>query len=408
MNAVRSDDLRSSNRRRVLSALRRQRIASRTDISAVTGLSPATVSAITADFLEEGIVLQAPVEGTTISGRGRPQVALALNPTCAVVGAVHFQLNRISVVIADYSGNPTAEYSIDIATLEMDANDMKRALCECIDQALQQSAYTREHLSRLTMGVQGVIDADGKAILWSPITNQRDIPVRRWMEDEFSVPTRVSNDCDLIARALHWRDPKKLGETFGAVLLDHGVGMGLFIQNSIINGTHSSGIEFGHMSYIPNGALCRCGSRGCIEAYAGDYAISRRATNNFEEADLSKMIQTSDLEKISAAAHQGDPDAIAAIEAAGAAIGTGLASLFALVDSFPVVLVGGGTIFFEQMEKSLRDSLKNSSTFNDKRPIQFDCYQDVVELVLEGGLINVLQRQDHHIANTRLVAGIVS
>ena len=408
MNAVRSDDLRSQNRSRVLEVLRQQRIVSRTDISAATRLSPATVSTITANLLEEGVVRQTEPEGATIAARGRPQVSLTLNPDFAIVGAVYFKFNRVAVIITDYAGNSIAEHALDIATQNLSADDMKQTLSDCIDLALQPSSYTRQNLCRLTVGAQGVIDARGTAIIWSPMTSQREIPVQRWLESEFGVPTRVSNDCDLIATALHQRDPDKLGENFGTVLLDHGVGMGLYIQNSIINGTHSSGIEFGHMTYMPNGDLCRCGSRGCIEAYAGDYAISRRANPQSGETNLAEIIFASDLEKISTAAKQGDVDAIAAIESAGAAIGTGLASLFALVDSFPVVLVGSGTIFFEQMEKSIRQSIDNSPTFNNEQPIEFDCFQEVGQLVLEGGMLTALQHHDQQIANNRLTTGVVS
>ena len=401
VNAVKSDDLRSQNRSRVLEVVRRQGVTSRTDIGSTTGLSPATISAITADFLEEGVLLPARADGAAAGGRGRPQVALELNPAVAVVGGVHFHFNGVSVVIADYAGDCGEEFFTAMPTHELDAQELRSALCDCIEAALQQSSLDASKLCRLAVGVQGVIDADGTCVLWSPITAHRDLPVSDWMESHFGVPTRISNDCDLIARALHWRDSATLGNNFAAVLLDHGVGMGLFLQNAIVNGTHSSGIEFGHMTYQPDGALCRCGNRGCIEAYAGDYAISRRAGAQSEQMPPSDAIDNADLERVLVAAENGNADAIAAIDVAGAAIGTGLASLFALVDCFPVVLIGGGTIFFERMQTSLRRSLENSPTFNEKRPIEISCYPQVSELVLQGGTISALKLHDQHIANNR-------
>ena len=402
---TRSDDVRNRNRGRVLAAVRRGGIASRTDISQITGLSAATVSAITSDFLQEGVLLPPAQPETPATGRGRPKVALVVNPDAAMVCSVYFQLNLISAAMIDYSGAIVCERSVEISTQEITADEIKSVIISCIEAALKSSGRKPSKLRRIALGFQGVADVDGTKVLWTPICEQRDIPIKAWLEEHFGVPAHVANDCDMIAQALNWREPDKYGENFAAVLLAHGVGMGLFLRNRIINGTRSSGVEFGHMTYVPDGALCRCGNSGCIEAYAGDYAISRRARGEDETTPPSGLLDTPDLDAIGAAARGGDKSALAAIETAGAAIGTGLASMYALVDAFPVVFVGRGAAIFDLMEPGIRKALETAPGESDYRQIELDYHPDERPLVREGCAITALLVQDDEMSKQRMQSG---
>src|SRR5690606_36475725 len=97
----------------------------------------------------------------------------------------------------------------------------------------------------------------------------------------------VENDCSMIAAALRVRSPERYADNLIAVMLSHGIGMGLVLRGDLFSGTHSSGGEFGHMIHMPDGARCRCGRRGCVEAYAGNYAIYRHARG---EGELSEPV----------------------------------------------------------------------------------------------------------------------
>lgn len=396
------DDVRNHNRGRVLAAVRRSGVASRTEISQTTGLSAATVSAITSDFLQEGVLLPPAEASVTATGRGRPKVSLVVNPDAAMVCAVYVQLNFISAAMIDYSGATICDHTNRLATRTITAAEIKSEMIACVEAALKQSGRDSSKLRRIEVAFQGVTDVDGTRVLWTPICEERDIPIAAWLEDHFAVPTQVANDCDMIAQALNWREPDKYGENFAAVLLAHGVGMGLFLRNEIVNGTSSSGVEFGHMTYVPNGALCRCGNFGCIEAYAGDYAISRSANGQVETAPPSGPLDPPDLNAIAEAARAGSSKALAAINAAGAAIGTGIASLYAIVDAFPVVIVGRGAAIFDLMEQNVRAALDTAPGENRFKSVEIDCYPDEKPLVREGCAITALLVQDGEMSNRRI------
>lgn len=406
---IRSNEMRRGNRGLILSAVRRGGLLSRTDIGARTGLSAATVSAITSDLIADGFLVQAPdVNPATSlnpasSGRGRPKVALSVNPDAALIGVVIFQLNFVSATVLDYSGATIIECSQELTSSELEPSEISDILVGCLQEALEKAGANLSKLMRIAVGVQGVTDVAGRAMLWSPITAHRNLQIADWFTSAFKVPTSVSNDCDLMARALNWRDLDRYGASFAGIMLSYGVGMGLFLHGSIVNGLNTSGTEFGHMVFRPDGALCRCGRRGCIEAYAGDYAISRAAEGLPEDTPPTEPSEYIDFDAIVVAARKGDAAALKAIDTAGRAIGTGLVSLFALVDTFPIALIGRGTSAFDLMEKPIRETLASTVAGGDMTQIDIDCFADERPLVREGCAVTALLVLDEEIADAAVI-----
>ncbi|MGH6860178.1 MAG: ROK family protein, partial [Phyllobacterium sp.] len=265
---ARPDDVRRQNRRLVLAAVRRHGLLSRTDIVARTGLSPSTVSAITTALISEGIIREIRDGDPASNRRGRPQIALALNPEVATVATVELALNLVHIVLFDYKGEVIAERFQRMPTLEAATGDLVRAICSMLDGLLDGKPPETGPLLHISMGVQGVTDASSETMLWSPITPDSNIAFGPVLAERYGVAVAVANDCNMIAEALRWIDPEHYAGDFAAILLSHGIGMGLYLKGKPFLGAYSSAAEFGHMLHVPGGALCRCGRQGCVEAYA--------------------------------------------------------------------------------------------------------------------------------------------
>ncbi|MEH6724541.1 MAG: sugar kinase, partial [Hyphomicrobiales bacterium] len=203
----------------MLSAVRMGGVVSRTDIGRKTGLSAATVSAITSDLIADGFLMQPSdvSQMTTSSGRGRPKVALSVNPMAALIGVVIFQFNRVSAAVVDYSGTTISESSRELTSADLSRDGIRDALVGCLQEALNSSGQKKSLLMRIAVSVQGVTDVRGRYLLWSPITNHRDLPMAGWMRQAFGVAASVSNDCDLMARALNRREPGRYGTSFASI-----------------------------------------------------------------------------------------------------------------------------------------------------------------------------------------------
>ncbi|MBZ9678821.1 ROK family protein [Mesorhizobium sp. ES1-1] len=393
---IRHDDLRRRNRAMVISAVRRAAHPSRTEIAATTGLSHSTISAISSDLIEEGVLAESKPSEPGSFKRGRPQVGLSLNPEAATVMTVVLSLNFLSVAVIDYTGQVIAEEQRRLDTLTMNREALVGACIAIVRRRLEDADLDVRGIARIALAIQGVTDTHARAMLWSPITPHTDIPFADVLEEEFGIPAIVENDCNMMAVALRWRDPQRYRDDFIAVLLSHGIGMGLVLKGELFSGTHSSGGEFGHMIHRPDGALCRCGRRGCIEAYAGNYAIWRNASEMGEEAEPVD-VGDAEMRVLAATAREKDGPEREAYRKAGEALGFGLGSLFALVDPAPVAMVGVSAAAFDLIEPALREAIAQTAGGQHSKSISFDTEPNELPLIREGCAMRALTFVDEQI-----------
>ncbi len=391
---IRHDDLRRRNRAMAIAAVRRAGQPSRTEIAASTGLSHSTISAISADLIAEGILIETKPSEQAALKRGRPQVAMALEPRAATVAAAVLSLNYLSAAVIDYAGNVVAEEHRKLQTMTMTSAEL---VGECVAMLQRLTAGQSGPPLRIGLAIQGITDARARTMLWSPITPHSDIPFADALERALAIPTTVENDCNMMAVALRWRDPDRYRDDFIAILLSHGIGMGLVLKGELFTGTQSSGGEFGHMIHLPGGALCRCGRRGCVEAYAGNYAIWRSARQKGEDTTPEDDIGDDDMQALADRARAGDGPEREAYRRAGRAIGYGLGSLFALIDPAPVAFVGIGAAAFDLMEKEMRAAIAETAGGLHSEAISFDTLTDELPLIRQGCAMRALAFVDHEI-----------
>ena len=397
---IRHDDLRMRNRAMVIAAVRRAGQPSRTEIAATTGLSHSTISAISSNLIAEGVLVQVKSESAVALKRGRPQIALGLNPAAATVVTVELSLNLLSAAVLDYSGRVVAEEQKRLQTLSM-AKDELVGECTAILRRLLGGRDPAEHRpARIVLAIQGITDTAERSLLWSPITPHGDIPFADLIEQEFGIPTAVENDCNMMAVALRWRNPDRYRNDFVAVLLSHGIGMGMVLKGELFTGTHSSGGEFGHMIHRPDGALCRCGRRGCVEAYAGNYAIWRNAHGAGENDEPPADISDADMLALIKQARAADGPERQAFAKAGEALGFGLGSLFALIDPAPVAFVGVGARAFDIMEPHVSAAIAKTAGGQHSGAISFETEPDELPLIRLGCAMRALTFVDQEIFST--------
>ncbi|MER9293079.1 ROK family protein [Mesorhizobium sp. M0510] len=394
---IRHDDLRRRNRAMVIAAVRQAGQPSRTEIAATTSLSHSTISAISSDLIVERILTESkPSEAGSLK-RGRPQVGLSLNPEAAAVMTVVLSLNFLSVAVIDYAGQVVSEEQRRLDTLTMSRESLIGECTAIVRRRLADPDLDVRSIARIALAIQGITDTRARAMLWSPITPHTDIAFADIFEDEFGIPAIMENDCNMMAVALRWRDPDRYRDDFIAILLSHGIGMGLVLKGELFTGTHSSGGEFGHMIHRPNGALCRCGRRGCVEAYAGNYAIWRNARQMGEDAEPVADVSDADMRALAAAAREGDGPEREAYRKAGEALGYGLGSLFALIDPAPVAMVGVSAAAFDLIEPALREAIAQTAGGQHSKSISFDTEPNELPLIREGCAMRALIFVDQEI-----------
>jgi predicted NBD/HSP70 family sugar kinase len=155
------------------------------------------------------------------------------------------------------------------------------------------------------------------------------------------------------------------------------------------------------MIHQPGGALCRCGRRGCVEAYAGDYAIWRNAQQKSEFSMPEDSVSNADMQAIAARARAAEGPEREAYRKAGTAIGYGIGSLFALIDPAPIAFIGGGADAFDLMEPHIRAAIAETAGGQHSDAISFDTVTDELPLIRQGCAMRALTFVDQEIFATR-------
>jgi predicted NBD/HSP70 family sugar kinase len=413
----RSDDLRRANCIRVLQAVRNSAPISRTDLAQRTQLSPATISTIINDLFASGAVRLATdgkigdaqsMDTTVVEPRrGRPQVSLELNPKAGSVLTLALSLNQANIRVVDFTGALIAEDEARLETLNAASSQIIQSLSDIIASTIARLPANVPPVLQISMGVQGVTDIGNRAMLWSPIA-KGDVALADGLEQTLGLPVTIANDCDVTALALQAMQGAGGGGDFVAITHTRGIGMSMVIGGRLFSGVRSSAAEFGHMVFEHEGALCRCGRRGCIEAYAGDYAIWRKAMGLSSQSQPLTEIDRRAFQDIVARAEAGDGPERDAFRAAAVAIGVGLKNLYALIDPAPLSMVGFNRFALGITGPLLNEILNDVVSASRNDPIDISWHGDADDLILRGAAARGLDLLEQRIAAATAGGSLVS
>ncbi|SLN50001.1 N-acetylglucosamine repressor [Pseudoruegeria aquimaris] len=331
-------DQRESGRQKVISTIRKSGQIARIDIAQKTGVSPATVTSITSELLKAGLIEEIAPDSKPDSRRGRPRVALKIRGDAHIVAGLKVANRNVMVALIDFEGNTVSEYTAALPASKLSPDDMAGFIETSVRAAAQEADMDVSQISGLGIGVAGIIDAPRGFVYWSPSMTERNVGLRDLVEARLPLPVFIDNDANLVAMAEQLFGMGKTVSDFIVVTIEHGVGMGIVIDNALYRGTRGCGAEFGHTKVHLDGALCRCGQRGCLEAYVADYALLREAsiTGSLSGQDP----ENATLDMLFRKAKSGDTTAQSIFHRAGRMFAMGLANIVNIFDPELIILSG--------------------------------------------------------------------
>ncbi len=330
-------DQRSQGRHAILGEIRRAGSAARVDLAQKTGLSQATVTAITAELIAAGLIEEGAVAASSDARRGRPRVGLQIRGAAHLVAGAKVADRSISAAVADFSGKVLGEAARPLSAQVQSAEALARDVAAAVEAAARAAGTRMAGLSGLGTALAGIVDAGDGVARWSPALDARDTPFRAALENATGLPCFIDNDANLVAMAeLYFGEGKGI-EDFLVVTVESGVGLGIVLGGRIYRGTRGCGAEFGHMKVQMDGALCRCGQRGCLEAYVADYALLREAALRPGERAGDPQ---ADMAALLAQARAGEPMAAGIVARAERIFAMGLANLVNIFDPQLIILSG--------------------------------------------------------------------
>lgn len=277
-------DLRRENRAAVLWSLYFRRPGSRQELSAATGLSPASVTNVIRELLDEGIVTEA---GSEDSDGGRPRVLLDINPDRGYVIGVDIGETRIRVELFDLTMTERAKAEYPLNPAEHEVAEVVRDVAAGLASVLSDSGIDQKAVIGVGIGVPGIVEQrvveqrtggqGTQALVHAQTYGWDAVPLERLLREHTALPLRIENGAKTMGQAELWSGAGRGVRTAAVVLVGSGVGASLISDGSTYQGATSSAAEWGHTTIVVGGRRCRCGAAGCLEAYVGAEAILDQA-----------------------------------------------------------------------------------------------------------------------------------
>jgi len=226
-----------------------------------------------------------------------------------------------------------------------------------VQGALEQAQLSPGNIVAMTVGSPGPLDAERGVVLEAPNLGWHNVPLAEELEERTGVRTFVENDVDMGTLGEHVYGAARGCKNVVGVFVGTGIGGGVIIRGKLVRGSSGVSGEIGHIIVRRNGVQCNCGAKGCMEAYAGRWAIEKRIHREIKKGrhsvieDLLKKgqmnITSGTLKK---AWKSGDEVVRETLIRACKYLGAGIASVVNLL-SPEVIVLGGG--LFEALGKDL-------------------------------------------------------
>jgi predicted NBD/HSP70 family sugar kinase len=342
--------IRDLNRSIVLNVIKEQWPISRAEIARKSGLSPASITKICGELLEEGWILE--TEPGESSGGRRP-ILMEINPSGGYVIGLKVTETGVIGVLTDLTAGVLQKRSDPIEGTSPD--QVAEALAKQVESLLAAERIPRDDLLGVGVGLAGVVDALQGLSRIHPFLGWKDVPVKDLLQTRLDVPVYIDNDVNTLSYAEQLFGRGQGVDHFIVVTIGRGVGLGLVLNGQVYKGAQGGAGEFGHTIIEADGLLCDCGKKGCLEAYVGEKGLIRAAGEAPDIGNISSIEELIDL------GLEGHGSVRAIFERAGEMLGRGISNLITLFNPSMVLISGEGVRAGEMLFKPMRESVKKNT-----------------------------------------------
>ena len=355
---------RGHNRSLVLQTLYRDGRRSRADIARETGLTRVTVSALVADLIADGLVVELGQREETRPGK--PATLLDLDRAAfVIVGLDLSEHATFSGALLDLDGAISARAEVQLAGSTGDD-----AVQKVLALAQQLVELATAPILGIGVGSPGVVDLGG-VVLSAPNLGWNGMPLQSILADRFGLPVVVANDANAAILAEH---------SFGGaesdamlIKIGHGVGAGLLLGGTPLFGSRFAAGEIGHVVVgTDGGAVCACGKRGCLETWLS----------------IPNLI-----ERLERPENAGDAERDAVLREAGQRLGIALAPVVGALDLGEVILSGPTELLDGPLAKATVETLRQRTMAEFHGSLTLRMTTLGQDIVLRGAAVMVLSGQ---------------
>ncbi len=348
----------------VLDTMLRHGPISRVELAGRTGLGRSTVTEITGRLLRDGqLHFHETSTASEKSGRGRPRVLLSINPRAAYAVGVRIGVTQITVSVTDFVCEVLGTTKIPFRSSRQPPAVVADVVEDAVRSAVASCGLTMDQIGAVCAGVPGIVDAATGICHWSPAFSKLPVRFGDLLEKRLGIDCTIESHT--VPLAAYERLFGRAQDTKSCVVLTigYGVGMCLVLDGAVYRGAHGFATEFGHTKAVEGGPLCECGSRGCLESFAGQRGILLAAAE-LPEKPFGSGLPTDDpvlreqqVEELATRARAGDAAILGIFQRAGQQIGRSLANLVSVIDPERIIFAGPtmntSDLWFDVMREAL-------------------------------------------------------
>lgn len=315
----------------IIRALSQQGGMTAAQIARHSGLARSTISAAVAGLKDSLVIVEVEQESPGTVSVGRPGTVLTLNPQAGTCIGIHLGYDDVQFVVADISHSFIAEQKIHLG-VDYDPSDVLATVEKSYRGFYKSNGLPLTSLLGVGVSVSGPVRPDGVLQRGGILPKWSGINIRSFFETLFKRSVHVDNESNCAALAeMKWGAARGI-DNFVLFKMDVGVGGAVVVGGNVLKGIAGGAGEFGHVSIYPEGELCRCGNRGCLELYASFVKPLEQLSR------VHKQPMT--MDRAIMLAESGDASALRMIADVADYGGRGLAMIGTMLNP-PLILVGG-------------------------------------------------------------------
>lgn len=266
-------DVRRSNKSLLLRHLYFHRLISRLDLSRATGLSTASVSSVVAELIDAGLVVEA---GAVESEGGRPRILLDVAASRfqvvgVDVGETHIRVERFDLVL-----NELAKVEIPVRPGRYEPAAVVAEIGAGLAAVGVPDPDSDVPVLGVGIGLPGIVVGHPDSVVHCQTIGWDAVPMAALMRGVTDLPVFIDNGVSTMGQAEMWFGAGRGADDTVFLLIGSGIGASMTVGGVSYRGSTTSAGEWGHVTAEVGGRPCRCGARGCLEAYIGAESVIAR------------------------------------------------------------------------------------------------------------------------------------
>lgn len=348
------DHIKQVNSATIYKVIEQHAPISRVEIAKVSKLAPASVTKITRQLIESGLISETERQEST---GGRRAISLAPNSNSINIIAIKLGQKLLSISHYNLSGKNLLNKQTLIPSTKSSEQLIDLLISE-IAKFITQPQLINQKISAIAITLSGLVDPTNGIVLYTPTYPLTNYPLVECLQTAFNIPTFIGNHTRSLALAENYFGATR--DCLDSVLISihHGVGSGIIIDNKVLLGKSCNIGEIGHIQSNPAGKRCHCGNLGCLETEVSDHVIFEKVKSSIQAGIPCRLdIKTMTIDNIYQAAATYDPLCQSIIEEAATYLGKNIAILVNLLSPEKIVITGkitqAGKVLFSAIEKCI-------------------------------------------------------